>query len=65
MLKSLTPKLKDPSLLETRAYIDGAFVETDSPFPVFNPSDGERIADVADVRQTGTQQTRDGLRDIF
>lgn len=45
-LKSL---LKDPSLLETRAYIGGQFVEGDGTFDVSNPARGDVIAAVADA----------------
>ncbi len=46
-LKSL---LKDTSLLETRAYIGGAWVEGDQGnFPVTNPARGDVIAEVADL----------------
>ena len=42
--------LNDPSLLETRAYIDGAFVDgADGTFAVTNPARGDVIAQVADV----------------
>ncbi|MEN9061351.1 NAD-dependent succinate-semialdehyde dehydrogenase [Ponticoccus litoralis] len=45
-LKSL---LKDPALLETRAYIDGAWVETAKTFEVTNPARGDVIAKVTDL----------------
>ena len=45
-LKSL---LKDPSLLETRAYIGGQWVDGEGTFAVTNPARGDVIADVADV----------------
>ena len=46
-LKSL---LKDPSLLETRAYIGGAWVDGDNgTFPVTNPARGDVVAEVADL----------------
>ncbi|MEM9551358.1 MAG: NAD-dependent succinate-semialdehyde dehydrogenase [Pseudomonadota bacterium] len=46
-LKSL---LKDPSLLETRAYTGGAWVAGDNgTFDVTNPARGDVIAEVADV----------------
>lgn len=45
-LKSL---LKDPSLLETRAYIGGRFVEGEGTFDVSNPARGDVIAAVADA----------------
>ena len=42
--------LKDPSLLETRAYINGKWVEGDNgTFPVVNPARGDVIAEVADL----------------
>jgi succinate-semialdehyde dehydrogenase/glutarate-semialdehyde dehydrogenase len=46
-LKSL---LKDPSLLETRAYVGGQWIDGDNgTFPVTNPARGDIIADVADL----------------
>lgn len=45
-LKSL---LNDPSLLETRAYVGGAWVEGDGTFAVINPARGDVIAEVADL----------------
>ena len=46
-LKSL---LKDPSLLETRAYIGGQWVDgDDGTFDVTNPARGDVIAQVADL----------------
>ncbi|MFY2822510.1 NAD-dependent succinate-semialdehyde dehydrogenase [Ruegeria sp. MALMAid1280] len=51
--------LKDPSLLETRAYINGAWVEGDASFPVHNPASGDLIANVTDISVDGTAQTID------
>ncbi|GIT87469.1 NAD-dependent succinate-semialdehyde dehydrogenase [Roseobacter sp. OBYS 0001] len=46
-LKSL---LKDPSLLETRAYVDGAWIDGENgTFDVTNPARGDVIAQVADL----------------
>ena len=46
-LKSL---LKDPTLLETRAYVNGAWVDGDNgTFDVTNPARGDVIAQVADL----------------
>jgi succinate-semialdehyde dehydrogenase / glutarate-semialdehyde dehydrogenase len=46
-LKSL---LNDPTLLETRAYVNGAWVEgDDGTFDVTNPARGDVIAQVADL----------------
>ena len=41
--------LNDPSLLEPRAYVNGAWVEGDSTFDVTNPARGDVIAEVADL----------------
>lgn len=46
-LKSL---LKDPSLLETRAYVDGAWIDGDNgTFDVTNPARGDVIAQVVSI----------------
>ncbi len=49
--------LQDPTLLKTRAYIDGQWVDADdgATFTVSNPVNGESIADVARV---GANETR-------
>jgi succinate-semialdehyde dehydrogenase/glutarate-semialdehyde dehydrogenase len=43
--------LSDPSLLKTRAFIDGQWIDADdgATFPVKNPATGEEIAQVAKV----------------
>ncbi len=41
--------LKDPSLLEPRAYINGEWIETGTTFDVTNPATGEVVASVTDV----------------
>lgn len=50
--------LKDPSLLKTRAYINGQWVDADSgeTFPVYNPATQELIAEVASVGQAETRR---------
>ncbi len=46
----VTPlKLNDASLLETRAYVNGVWVEKQKTFPVMNPATGACIAHVADM----------------
>ncbi|MEQ5869298.1 NAD-dependent succinate-semialdehyde dehydrogenase [Sagittula sp. NFXS13] len=45
-LKSL---LSDPSLVEPRAYVNGAFVESDKTFDVTNPARGDVIAQMTDL----------------
>lgn len=47
---NLASLLKDPSLLETRAYVNGAWIDgDDGTFAVDNPARGDKIADVADL----------------
>ncbi len=43
--------LKDPGLLETRAYVGGAWIDADdgATFPVTNPARGDVICEVADL----------------
>jgi succinate-semialdehyde dehydrogenase/glutarate-semialdehyde dehydrogenase len=41
--------LNDPTLLETRAYINGNWVESGTTFSVDNPANGEKRADVTDL----------------
>jgi succinate-semialdehyde dehydrogenase/glutarate-semialdehyde dehydrogenase len=48
-ITDLPSLLRDPSLLETRAYIGGQFVDGDTTFEVTNPARGDVIATVADV----------------
>ncbi|MGR3694212.1 MAG: NAD-dependent succinate-semialdehyde dehydrogenase [Sagittula sp.] len=41
--------LKDPTLLESRAYVDGAWITGDKTFSVTNPARGDVIAEVCDL----------------
>lgn len=47
-------KLNDPSLLETRGYLNGQWVTTSATFAVNNPATGEQIAQVADLSVSDT-----------
>ncbi len=49
--------LSDPGLLRTQAYINGEWVDADdgSTFPVYNPANGELVAEVANL---GAAETR-------
>lgn len=47
-------KLNDPSLLETRCYVNGEWVTTSATFAVNNPATGEQIAQVADLSVADT-----------
>jgi len=53
-------KLKNPKLLQQKAFINGQFVHSNDQktFPVFNPYNGEKIADVADC---GTLETKEAI----
>ena len=53
-------KLIDTSLLETRAYIDGAWVKGDTTFPVTNPATGAEVAQVTDCSVADVQAAIDG-----
>lgn len=55
--------LKDPSLLERRAYVNGVWIDGDSQFAVLNPSTGEKICDVADLGVTDTSRAIDAAFD--
>lgn len=55
--------LNDPSLLETRAFINGEWVAREDTFPVFNPSTGAHIADVADGSIMDVSVAIDGAYD--
>ncbi|MBA85511.1 NAD-dependent succinate-semialdehyde dehydrogenase [Thalassobius sp. S69A] len=55
----MTLKLKDPSLLETRGYVNGVWLETEQTFPVHNPSTGALIANVSDISIAGTSDAID------
>ncbi|APZ50773.1 succinate-semialdehyde dehydrogenase / glutarate-semialdehyde dehydrogenase (plasmid) [Salipiger abyssi] len=46
--------LKDPSLLETRAYVNGAWIEGEARFDVFDPATGKLVASVADLDVAAT-----------
>ncbi len=53
-MTDLRLKLKDPSLLEVRGFVNGQWVTTEKTFPVNNPATGEVIAQVADLSADDT-----------
>ncbi|WP_147110138.1 NAD-dependent succinate-semialdehyde dehydrogenase [Tateyamaria sp. syn59] len=60
-LKSM---LNDPTLLETRAYVNGAWVEGDEgTFEVTNPARGDVIANVQDLSRAQVADAIAGARD--
>ncbi|OOY03866.1 NAD-dependent succinate-semialdehyde dehydrogenase [Thioclava sp. F28-4] len=48
-------KLNDPSLLETRAYVNGEWIEGTKRFAVQDPATGETVAEVADLDVDATR----------
>lgn len=56
--------LNDPTLLETRAYVNGQWVKGATTFPVLNPATGEKIADVADLDVKDVSQAIDAAYDV-
>lgn len=54
MKNMMTLSLKDPSLLETRAYVNGAWIEGGNTFDVFDPATGQLVAKVADLDVAAT-----------
>ena len=56
-------KLNDPALLETRAYVNGHWIENGQTFPVTNPSSGEKLADVTDLSVEDVTLAIDGAYD--
>ncbi|GAB4347462.1 MAG: NAD-dependent succinate-semialdehyde dehydrogenase [Oricola sp.] len=54
-----TLKLNDPSLLETRAYVNGEWLAGDKTFAVHDPATGELIAEVADLQVADTARAID------
>lgn len=53
-------KLKNPKLVQQKAFINGQFVHANGQkkFPVFNPYNGKKIADVADC---GVLETKEAI----
>lgn len=52
-------KLNDPTLLETRSYINGEWAEADKTYDVVNPATGETVASVADFGRDGVKRAID------
>jgi len=52
-------KLKDPSLLEGRAYINGQWRDSDAKFKVVNPATGAVVAEVTDTTVADVQEAID------
>jgi succinate-semialdehyde dehydrogenase/glutarate-semialdehyde dehydrogenase len=51
--------LSDPSLLESRAFLGGEWVESGKTFPVVNPATRETVAEVADLTSEDTRKAID------
>jgi succinate-semialdehyde dehydrogenase/glutarate-semialdehyde dehydrogenase len=57
--------LKDPTLLETRAYVNGEWVASDTQFTVHDPATGNAIAQVADLTAADTAKAIDVAYDAM
>ncbi|MEM7463572.1 MAG: NAD-dependent succinate-semialdehyde dehydrogenase [Pseudomonadota bacterium] len=56
-------ELKDPSLLETRAFIGGEWVKGKKTSPITNPATGETVAEVADMEAGDVTRAIDAAYD--
>lgn len=45
----ITLKLKDPTLLETQAYVNGVWIDSEIKFDVLDPTTGALVAEVTDL----------------
>jgi hypothetical protein len=57
--------LKDPSLLKSDAYVDGAWLACGSRFAVTNPATGKTIAEVADLTDVETRRAIEAASRAF
>ncbi|HYS13088.1 MAG TPA: NAD-dependent succinate-semialdehyde dehydrogenase [Burkholderiaceae bacterium] len=63
---SMLPRLTDTALATTRAWIDGAWSDgTQGKFPVINPADGGKLADVANCGPTDAQRAIDAANRAY
>lgn len=53
------------ALLRTESYIDGAWVESGSTYPVFNPATGDVLAEAANAGAKETEQALDAASRAF
>jgi succinate-semialdehyde dehydrogenase / glutarate-semialdehyde dehydrogenase len=58
-------KLKDPSLLEPRALVNGQWITADKTFAVRNPADGAELAHVPDLDAAATRRAIEAARDAL
>ncbi|EXJ62730.1 hypothetical protein A1O7_03168 [Cladophialophora yegresii CBS 114405] len=67
LLKKIPYTFKDPSLLDTRSFIGGKWVDASNgdKFAVLDPSDNEQICHVADLGRDETRQAIEAARSAF
>ena len=53
------------ALLRTESYIDGAWIESESTYPVFNPATGDVLAEAANAGAKETEQALDAAGRAF
>jgi succinate-semialdehyde dehydrogenase/glutarate-semialdehyde dehydrogenase len=58
----IATRLADPGLLRTDAYVDGAWVETGTRFPVTDPATGDLLAEVPRMARAEAAQAVDAAR---
>ncbi|OAP57000.1 hypothetical protein AYL99_09112 [Fonsecaea erecta] len=65
--KEIPYTFKDPTLLDTRSFIGGKWVDAVSgdTFPVLDPTDNEKICDVADAGRDETRQALEAAQAAF
>jgi succinate-semialdehyde dehydrogenase/glutarate-semialdehyde dehydrogenase len=61
------PEFKDPELIRTQAYIDGAFTDADGgkTFAVHDPATGKLLAQVANTSAVQTERAIEAARQAF
>lgn len=62
MTDLLSVWLKTPSLLETRAYVNGQWIESDRKFDVTDPATGRLVAQVSDFDVATTANAIDAAQ---
>ncbi|ETI23422.1 hypothetical protein G647_05224 [Cladophialophora carrionii CBS 160.54] len=67
LLKKIPYTFKDPSLLDTRSFIGGKWVDAGNgdKFAVLDPSDNEQICHVADLGRDETRQAIEAAQSAF
>lgn len=57
--------LKNPSLFQKQAFIGGQWLDTGKDFAVYNPANGDKVADVVDCGRDETDQAIQAAKQAF